>query len=327
MQYKSNKGYTGFGQLGMIFLFVGIGLVLLSVVQIVIGFQFLPSGTTVETMGDELVKALQDPKNVNLARILQALGTLFIMFLPAFFYSWRCNGKSPLWLGFSKHINIYQIVLGFLIMFAANITAIPLEDFSRKILVHLPSLDKLAHQLENSYNDQIVGLTNLKSWSEFFIAVVIMAFLPALFEEVFFRGALQQIFIKWWKMPLLAIIFTSLLFSLIHMSVYLFLSRAVLGFALGWMFYKTKNIWVNIIGHFINNFIAVCQMFWLSMHNKKVDPTSMDPDVSWWGSLIALAVLYFFFHFLNRHSEENRMKIYTKEQALMVNEPEGEPLA
>jgi hypothetical protein len=67
-------------------------------------------------------------------------------------------------------------------------------------------------------------------------------------------------------------------------------------------------------------------MFWLSMHNKKVDPTSMDPDVSWWGSLIALAVLYFFFHFLNRHSEKNKMKIYTKEQALMVNESEGRPL-
>lgn len=327
MQYKSNKGYSGFGQLGMIFLFVGIGLMLLSVVQIIIGFQFLPQGTTIEKMGDELVKVLQDPKNVNLARVLQVIGTFFIMFLPAFYYSRICNGKSPLWLGFSRYLNLYQIIIGFVIMFVANIAAIPLEELSRKILVHLPSLDKLAHELERAYNEQVVGLTNLKSWSEFFIAVFIMAFLPAMFEEVFFRGALQQLFVKWWKMPLFAIIFTSLLFSLIHMSVYLFLSRAVLGFALGWMFYKTKNIWVNIIAHFINNFIAVCQMFWLSMHHKKVDPTSMDPDIEWWGSLIAIVVLFILFNFLGRHSEKNKMIIYTKEQALMVNEQEGRPLA
>lgn len=327
MQYKSNKGYTGFGQLGMIFILIGGGLMLLSMAQIAISFPFLPKGTTIENMGDELIKVIQDPNNVNLARVLQVLGTFFIMFLPAFFFSRICNGKSTLWLGFSKYVNVKQIAIGFLIIFMANIAATPLEELTRKFLVNLPSLDKLAQGLENAYNDQIVGLTNLKSWSEFFIAIAIMAFLPAMFEEVFFRGMLQQLFVKWWKMPLLAIIFTSLLFSLIHLSVYLFLSRALLGFALGWMFYKTKNIWVNIIAHFLNNFIAVCQMFWLTMHNKKADATSMDPDVSWWGSLIALAVLYFLFHFLNRHSEENKMKIYTKEQALMVNEPEGEPLA
>ena len=326
MQYKSNKGYTGFGQLGMILLFVGLGLMLLSIVQIVVGFQLLPAGIALEKMGDELIKVLSDPKNVGIARLFQILGTFFLMCLPSFLYSWICNGKNPLWLGFSKHINGFQIVLGFLIIFTANIAAIPLEELSRKIIAHLPSLDKMAHELEKAYNEQVVGLSNLKSWPEFFIAVIIMAFLPAMFEEIFFRGMLQNLFVKWWKKPLIAIIFTSLLFSLIHMSVYLFLSRAVLGFVLGLMFYKTKNIWVNIIAHFLNNFIAVCQLFWLSIRNKKLDPASMDPDVDWWGGIIAVLVLYFLFNFLTRHSEKNKMKIYTKEQALMVNEPEGEPL-
>jgi membrane protease YdiL (CAAX protease family) len=153
-----------------------------------------------------------------------------------------------------------------------------------------------------------------------------MAFFPALFEELFFRGVMQNLFIKWWKKPMLAIIITSIIFSLIHMSIYLFLSRIVLGFVLGLMFYKTRNIWVNTIAHFLNNAIAVLQMYAMSQSKSKIDVSKLDPKFDWWMGLVALVVLYFLFKFLDRHSEENKMKIYTKEQALLVNENQGNPL-
>ena len=50
MQYKSNKGFTGFGQLGMLILFLGLGLILASVVQLIIGYQMVTRGTTLSQL-------------------------------------------------------------------------------------------------------------------------------------------------------------------------------------------------------------------------------------------------------------------------------------
>ena len=329
MQYKSNKGYTGFSQLGMLLAFVGLGLILATLAQLIIGLQMVPKGTSMLQLQEAMMAAMKDPKNVQTIRILQIAGTFCLMFVPSVMFSWIVNGNNPFWMGFNKYFNAQQIALGFVIIFSANILAGPLQDLSEKIVAHFPSLDQTAKNLENLYNDQVQALSHLSGLPDLFLALIIMAFFPALFEELFFRGVMQNLFIKWWKKPLLAIIITSIIFSLIHMSIYLFLSRVVLGFVLGLMFYKTRNIWVNTIAHFLNNAIAVLQMYALSQSKTKsdIDVSKLDPKFDWWMGLAALAVLYFLFKYLDRYSEENKMKIYTKEQSLLVNETQGNPLA
>ena len=111
---------------------------------------------------------------------------------------------------------------------------------------------------------------------------------------------------------------SSLIFSLIHFSLYLFLSRALLGFVLGLMYYKSKNIWVNIIAHFLNNFIAVTQLFILSGKGNKIDPQSLDTKVDWWWGLAASACMVVLFIIFDKFSSENKMKIYTREQILLA---------
>ena len=329
MQYKSNKGYTGFSQLGMLLVFVGLGLILATVVQLIIGLQMVPNGTSLLQLQEAMMTAMKDPKNVQTIRILQIAGTFCLMFVPAVLFSWVVNGNNPFWMGFNKYFNIQQIALGFVIIFSANILAGPLQGLSEKIVSYFPSLDQTAKNLENLYNEQVQALSHLSGLPDLFLALMIMAFFPALFEELFFRGVMQNLFIKWWKKPMLAIIITSIVFSLIHMSIYLFLSRIVLGFVLGMMFYKTRNIWVNTIAHFLNNAIAVLQMYALSQSKTKsdIDVSKLDPKFDWWMGLLALVVLYFLFKYLDRYSEENKMKIYTQEQSLLVNETQGNPLA
>ena len=325
MQYKSNKGYTGWGQLGMIFCFVGLGLILTTILQFIIGMSIAPSGTSLDNMGDAMLEAMKNPNNVGQMRIMQVLSTCFMFFIPALLYSWVCNGKKMFWLGFNNYFNFYQILLGFLIIFTANLMAGPLQDLSEKILVHFSALNDTAKKLEQAYNEQVLALSHLNGLTDFLLALVIMAFFPALFEELFFRGAIQTLLVKWWKKPYLAIIVTSVIFSLIHLSVYLFLSRVILGFVLGLMFYETKNIWVNSIAHFLNNAIAVAQMYVLSSRNEKIDVSKLDTKVDWWFGLIAVLVLIYLFRFLNRYTEKNRMKIISKEQSLLLSENTGSP--
>ena len=147
-----------------------------------------------------------------------------------------------------------------------------------------------------------------------------MAFFPAMFEEVFFRGALQNLLVRWWKNPFIAILVTSLVFSLIHMSVYLFLSRAILGFVLGLLYHKTKNIWVNIIAHFLNNAIAMAQLFYMSTRAEKLDLDKLDPSYPLWIGIAAFGVLVFLFWLLDKYSKQNRLKIDAQENLLIEKE-------
>jgi len=318
MQYKSIKGFTGWGQLGILFVFLGLGFILAGGSQLLIGMQLIPAGTPAAKIGEAMLKALMDPKNVAMARLSQVLGTFLLLFIPTVLYSMVVNGKNKFWLGFNSWFSPAQILIGFFIILVANLLASPLADLTKSVVAHFPSLNAFAKNLEDTYNEQVLALSNLKSWGEFIMALFIMAFFPALFEELFFRGAMQNLLEKWWKSPLMAILVTSLVFSFIHFSVYLFLSRAVLGFVLGMMYYKTKNIWVNIVAHFLNNAIAVAQLFYLSSRSEKLDVDKLDPQLPWWVGIIALAILIFLFKLLEKYSENNKARIMAKEQVLLA---------
>lgn len=317
MGYRSVKGFTGWGQLGILLVFLGAGFILAGGIQLVIGMMLIPSGLSPDQMIEAMLKAMMLPENVTYARISQVTGTFFLLFMPAVLFLIVCHGKNPFWLGFNKHINAAQVVLGFFLIFLANIIANPLADLSRELVRYLPELNAMGLRMEAEYNAQVTALSNLKSWGEFFMAIIIMAFFPALFEELFFRGAVQNLLERWWKMPLLAVIVTSLLFSLIHMSVFLFLSRAVLGFVLGLMYQRSKNIWVNIVAHFLNNTVAVIQLFWISKHAQKVEVDKLDPKVPWWGGLMALALSIGIFILFEKNSKNNRKQIAFEEQDLL----------
>jgi uncharacterized protein len=319
VQYQGRFNY--WSQLAILLVLVGVGFIISGLVSVAIGVQAM-GGSITEAMKNPaaLQAALFKPENTTYAQAAQIAGTFFMMFLPSVAFILICH-KKMLWAGFSKHFNAGQIVLGFFIMLLANYFAAPFEDITKKALVHLPSLDKTAKAAEDLYMQAVKSMSNLKGWNQFLIAIFIVAFFPALFEELLFRGVLQNFLTKWFKAPVLAIITASLLFSLIHASYYLFLSRFVLGLALGLLFYYTKNIWVNVIAHFINNLMALSVLFYANMHNKAATINQNDLKLPIWSIFITGAILYGLFVLLIKASKENRNRIALKENLVFSNEP------
>lgn len=322
MSYRSIKGVSGIGQFGVLLAFTGLGLVIAGIVQYLIGRQLIPAGLPMDKAVEEMNKAIMKPENVAYARLSQVLGTFFLMFLPVIMYLVICHGRNGFWVGFNRFLSAKQVLIGFLLIFCANVIAGPLADLSRNIIAHFPGLNAMAIKMENAYAEQVSTLGNLKSWGEVMMAIVVMAFFPALFEELFFRGALQTLLERWWKAPLLALVASSIVFSLIHASVYLFLSRFVLGFVLGLMYQRSKNIWVNIIAHFLNNTVAVVQLFWLSRQGKTVEVNKLDPQMSILAGILGLVALVGLFFLFEKMSGKNRMMIAFEEQNLLEkNDP------
>lgn len=308
-------------QLAILLVLVGLGFIISGFISVAIGVQAMGGSITTAMKNPEALQAaLFKPENTGYAQAAQIAGTFFMMFLPALAFVLICH-KKMLWAGFSKHFNAGQIVLGFFIMLLANYFAAPFEEVTKKLLVHLPSLDKTAKAAEDLYMQAVKSMSNLKGWNQFLVAIFIVAFFPALFEEMLFRGVLQNFVTRWTQKPVLAIVITSVLFSLIHASYYLFLSRFILGYALGLLFYYTKNIWINVIAHFINNLMALSVLFYANMNNKAAAINQNDLRLPIWSIFITGAILYGLFVLLIKVSAANRNRIAMKENLAFSNEP------
>lgn len=98
-------------------------------------------------------------------------------------------------------------------------------------------------------------------------AIASMALVPALCEEVCFRGALLPLLRRATGSWQAAVIVSAVIFSLAHMDLAAFLARTVLGVVLGVTFVATKSLLAPMLLHFCNNLMVVIV---LSMSTDKV---------------------------------------------------------
>lgn len=88
------------------------------------------------------------------------------------------------------------------------------------------------------------------------LSIFIVALLPAVIEEMVFRGVIQHNFNKKYNI-VFSILVASLLFGIAHMNLSQFIFSFILGIFLGYVYYDSKNIIVPILFHFTNNLLAV----------------------------------------------------------------------
>lgn len=104
-------------------------------------------------------------------------------------------------------------------------------------------------------------MTEFNSVGEFVLAFIVIAMLPAIGEELVFRGLLQSELNKATKNIHVAIWISAILFSAIHMQFFGFVPRLLLGALFGYLYYWSGNIWISILAHFVNNGFAVVAMY------------------------------------------------------------------
>lgn len=98
-----------------------------------------------------------------------------------------------------------------------------------------------------------------------------IAVIPAIGEELLFRGLMQRHLAESFRNVHIAIVVTAVIFSLVHMQIYSFLPRFFLGIVLGYMLVIGRSIWYPIIAHFINNAVGV--IFYYLANQQKADET------------------------------------------------------
>src|SRR5690606_35309972 len=123
-----------------------------------------------------------------------------------------------------------------------------------------------------------------------------IAVLPAIGEELVFRGRLQPIFHRWTNNIHAGIWISAILFSAIHIQFYGFIPRMLMGAVFGYMLYWGKSIWLPIIAHFMNNATAVIYTFVLLKQGKSFEEINNEGVPHWSLYIVSAFFLAFFIY-------------------------------
>jgi hypothetical protein len=212
------------------------------------------------------------------------------MLLPALLFAKIVDGNPLNYLGLKNKFNLPQLGLVIAIAIAALYLSGGLGELNK--LIPIPHKWELKFKaMEDAYAEQVMIIGNMKTFADYIISLIMIAILPALFEEILFRGALQKLLINWFQNPHIAIIITSILFSAVHGSYYGFLPRMGLGLLLGYLYYYSKSIWLNITMHFINNGIAITALYMATQKGQSAKDAMDESYPLWVGGIALIAVV------------------------------------
>jgi membrane protease YdiL (CAAX protease family) len=279
---------------------IGVGAIIGSLIAA--GMWTSMTGGSIFTMEKDML----NPAFTNAARWIQLVAAGCMFLIPAVVFARIVNRKPLQHLGFSTVLSLNQIILIVVLAFAAMALSGALGTLNEMIPISAKWEAKFK-KAEEMYNQQVLIMAKMNDWKDYIFALVVIALAPAIFEEVLFRGTLQKLLIHWFgntkAKAILAIVVTSIVFSVVHFSFYGFLARAGLGIVLGLIFYYSRNIWLSILLHFINNGIAVTALFVLSRNGKNPE-AALKENFPWWYGIIALGIVVTVFVSFKKESEQ-----------------------
>lgn len=142
----------------------------------------------------------------------------------------------------------------------------------------LHGLEQWAFDKERQLDELTKQITDFSSVGQFLLGMLVIALLTGIGEELLFRGTIQPLMFRATGNWHAAIWITAIIFSAIHVQFYGFVPRMLLGVLFGYLYWWSGNIWVPILGHFMNNGLTVALLYLHKTGAVAIDPDQM-PDV------------------------------------------------
>ena len=203
--------------------------------------------------------------DINTLKWIQLLQTITLFLLPSLILAYLC-AKAPFsWLQLDKKAD-WKVFLWAVGIMLVALPAINLTSHWNQQMV-LPTWLSGVEEWMKAKEAEAEWLTkqfmSVTTISGLLVNLLLMAVLPAVSEEITFRGVLQRLlnFQLSTFNSHLAIWLTAIIFSAIHMQFYGFVPRMLMGALFGYMLVWTDSLWVPMLMHFVNNGMAVLLYF------------------------------------------------------------------
>ena len=206
------------------------------------------------------------PGSIPLLKYLQIFQSISLFVVPALLAGFFFGGNS------TKYLKLDNLSTGriYLAVIMIMFVSLPMVSWMTSLneMMKLPGFMKGIESWMKETEDTAAQLTEaflkVNSAGGLALNMLMIAIIPAIGEELFFRGMLQRLLREWFKNAHIAILVTSVFFAAIHLQFYGFLPRMMLGMLFGYLLEWTGSIWVPICAHFLNNGSAVVISFLIS---------------------------------------------------------------
>lgn len=221
-----------------------------------IGYLSIHALFGVESPENIVAGILNSQADVNAFLYVQALSSLGGFALTAFMFARLSSYKPVRSLGLDVKPGIKYLVLTLLAVLVAQFFIEYLVTLNKAIPLP-PSVADIFRTSQEKAEAMINKLLDFKNPLQLIPVAFVMAVVPAVGEELFFRGLLMGNFLREKMHPAIAIIVSGFLFAIVHFEFDNTLAIWVLGSFLGYLYYVTGSLWVPIAAHFVNNFLTV----------------------------------------------------------------------
>jgi membrane protease YdiL (CAAX protease family) len=275
-----------------------IGFSLLYGIFLVTVFPYI-SGYTIETLQSADPSL---PKVLGYLKLTQFLYTLVVYMCPAALFAYLADPSPVEWMHLQQPPRVLPAALAILVMFAA----LPVVGFTSD-WNHTWHLSGASRQMEEQAELLTRILLKMPDLGTLLINLVLIAILPAIAEEFFFRGVIQRLFIQVMpKLPWIGITITAVIFSAIHMEWLDFIPRIILGFLLGAIYYLSGNLWLSILGHFLNNGMQVVMVYLYQAKLIHDDPMQSE-TTAWYSAVLSLIITVALLWYLRKRSDSPKL--------------------
>lgn len=256
-------------------------------------------GVDLQSFGD-----YSNPQVIEGLKFFQLLSAIGVFIVPPILFGWIVYRKPIA----SLSLKTFSTPIHWLLVLVLMVVAMPfmtwLVEYNEQLILpdFLAPLENWMKQSEQSAEALTKVFLTFNGVGSFVYILLIVAIVPAVGEELLFRGVLQKIMVSWFKNYHVAIWVTAILFSALHMQFYGFLPRMLLGALFGYVFYWSGSLWLPILGHFINNgsVVALSYLYPEVMENTEI--TLFDSEMNWIASIVSavlMVVLMLFFKRIN----------------------------
>lgn len=276
-------------------LLITVGIVLVSTVtftfvSMICAMLFLHIGV------NDLQAVLSDinnPDALPALKLVQTLSSIGTFVIPPFVLAYLFSQNAKEYLKLHKKISITDIVLVLIAMFASVPLINYLAELNQKMVLpsFLGQLESWMKDKESLAGEITDKFLNVHSTGGLVLNVFMIALIPALGEELLFRGILQRIFIEWFENAFAGILLSSVLFSALHLQFYGFLPRMMLGILLGYIYFWSGSLWLPMAAHFINNAAAIIAVYLYHNGSINIDPDKLGANNSY--SELLVGTLFF----------------------------------
>jgi len=252
---------------------------------------------------------MTDPDGMKMLKYFQVVQSIGVFIVPPFILGWLFHGKIAEYLSLNKNISLASVLLVLVLSFAASpfINFIGELNANMQLPEWLSGVENWMRDTEEKAAELTEAFLKVETIGGLIFNIFMIAFLPAIGEELLFRGVIQRIFTNWSRNQHWGIWISAILFSALHMQFYGFIPRVFLGVLFGYLLVWSGSIWLPIIAHFINNAVAVVAMYLIDkgLLSQEIEEIGTTSDSYYMAAVSLLLIVVFMLMIKRQNSEVN----------------------